>query len=571
MLIESKLITTTESVTTRSSLQEIKERVQNLRVGFFIPGSPFLADERVFPFISGTKLGAVLIENGNTVDLVDLSGYSNPKEIVEDYVTNNSTDIFCLTATTPQIPNAIAIAQEIRHLKPDAKVILGGPHATLTYGALQKDREVGRQGRGTADFVNLLSIFDVIVAGDGEKAIFKAIDLTNTDRVIEAQSRTSPFFIQRGELENFPHPARDLIDMDSYHYYIDGHRAFSLIAQLGCPFECGFCGGRDIDSGRVIRTRTMEDIISEAEEVILASFQRALESHDPKKALTAIMFYDDELNVSPKNLESLCKGLIGLQKKLAQELSPELQKELGLEIEGVHGERRLAMRFRGFVKSELFTQEQANLMYEAGFRVLLTGIESGSNKILSAMRKHTSRQINSRCIEYAHNAGLKVKALMSIGHPGESPETIAESVEWVLSNLKPGDDVDWAAITQYPGSPYYDRSIYVPRKKAWLYRTRVKNGTSGKKETLRLWSKSTDPAKDVLYYKGIPGQYVSYIWTDYLTSEQIVEQRDKAEEITRNHLKLPQITSIAEKQFEHSMGQGLPQSILRNSKTIYQS
>ena len=34
------------------------------------------------------------------------------------------------------------------------------------------------------------------------------------------------------------------MDVGSYHYTIDGHRALSLIAQLGCPFECGFCGGR---------------------------------------------------------------------------------------------------------------------------------------------------------------------------------------------------------------------------------------------------------------------------------------------------------------------------------------
>jgi hypothetical protein len=64
------------------------------------------------------------------------------------------------------------------------------------------------------------------------------------------------------------------------------------------------------------------------------------------------MFYDDELNVTKNGLEDLCKGLI------------DLQDRIGLE-----------MRFRGFVKAELLTQEQADLMYEAGFRVLLSGVE----------------------------------------------------------------------------------------------------------------------------------------------------------------------------------------------------
>jgi len=65
------------------------------------------------------------------------------------------------------------------------------------------------------------------------------------------------------------------------------------------------------------------------------------------------MFYDDELNVIPRQLEELCRGLVGLQERLGEE-----------------------MRFRGFVKAELFTAEQARLMYEAGFRVLLSGVES---------------------------------------------------------------------------------------------------------------------------------------------------------------------------------------------------
>lgn len=125
------------------------------------------------------------------------------------------------------------------------------------------------------------------------------------------------------------------------------------------------------------------------------------------------------------------------------------------------------MRFRGFIKAELFTEEQARLMCQAGFSVVLSGVESGSDDMLSTMRKHTSRAINSRCVEFAHRAGLKFKALMSIGHPGESEHTVAESIDWVLQSGP--DDVDWTIITEYPGAPYFDRSVYVAERQAWLY------------------------------------------------------------------------------------------------------
>lgn len=552
------------SLETEISLQEIKNRVQDIPVCFIIPPSPFLADERVFPFLAGPKIAAVLLENKNPVDLLDLSGYKNYLELVEKYVKNSDVNTFGLTATSPQIPNATAIADKIREIRPDAKIILGGPHVTLTHGAMKQDLKAGRVGRGTHDFNKLIDKFNKLVAGDGENAIFLAIDPNHSEQVIDAGQINSPLFMEKGSLDEYPFPARELIDMDSYHYQIDGFPAFSVIAQLGCPFGCGFCGGREVQSYRTARTRSVDNVVTEIEGVMRASFER-------ENPLTAVMFYDDELNVSKGHLEELCTGLINLQKKFANELTSEEIERLNLKIENVNGEDRLAMRFRGFVKAELFTPEQAHLMYDAGFRVLLSGIESGSDEILDAMRKGTTRKTNSDCVRYAHEAGLKFKALMSIGHPGESYETIADSIEWALSNLKQGDEIDWTVITQYPGSPYYDKSVFVPEKNAWLYQIHNKRT----KEIRNLWSQQIDYTKDVLYYKGVAGEYTAYVWTDYLTPAQLVQSRDLAETITRNALNLPDVQHIAALSYEHSMGQGqaLPNEVLiRHSQgVIYQN
>ena len=76
-------------------------------------------------------------------------------------------------------------------------------------------------------------------------------------------------------------PARDLLDIDSYHYSIEGNKATSLIAQLGCPFKCAFCGGRYSPFLRRIRNRGVESIISEVEHLYLTY------------GYTGFMFYDD--------------------------------------------------------------------------------------------------------------------------------------------------------------------------------------------------------------------------------------------------------------------------------------
>lgn len=491
------------------------------RVGLVIPPSPFLADERVFPFLGVLKVASVLEERGHSVDVLDLSGIANYEEVVAQYMAQpERARVIGITATTPQFPQAVRVHETVKAADPDTKTILGGAHATMVGSAYQLDQRRGVVHRGTLSHEQMTQTFDTVVVGDGEEAIFQAL---STDRkVVQAGERTSELFLQRGELEKYPLPARHLIDMSSYHYTIDGQDAQSMIAQLGCPFECAFCGGRNTQSFRMIRTRNTDSIMAEVDHLVTKYNKRG------------IMFYDDELNVSKGGLEDLMSELIRYQER-----------------------EKIDLRLRGFVKAELFTAEQARLMYRAGFRVLLSGVESGDDHILKVMRKKTTREINSQWVKTARDANLKVKALMSIGHAGETRESVLNSLGWVLANRP--DDVDWTIITQYPGSPYFDKSEPHPTKPGvWVF-TDDKTGAV-------LYSSDVNYATQAQYYKGIPGDYTSYVWTDGLSAQQLVELRDDVESTSRRILKLPTIQTVAARQFEHSMGaRQLPDSVLRRS------
>jgi hypothetical protein len=146
---------------------------------------------------------------------------------------------------------------------------------------------------------------------------------------------------------------------------------------------------------------------------------------------------------------------------------------------------------------------------------------------------------------------MKFKALMSIGHPGESRATIDESIDWVLANRP--EEVDWTVITQYPGSPYYDHSER--EGDHWVYVE-----PRGKE---KLYSADPDFLKEAAFYKGIPGDYTSYVWTDYLSAEELVELRDEAERVAQEELGLSKIQNVAAQQFEHSMG--LTPRVLRST------
>lgn len=484
------------------------------------PPSPFLLDERVFVSLGILRVAAVLEQAGVQVEMVDLAGVEEYERAIEDHAARTSASVFGLTVTTPQLPAARRIVTRIRAVRPNARVILGGPHVTLASTAAKLEARRGLADRGAAALAQLLELADVAVAGDGEDGVFVALR-PGASRLVDADDPKGGLFMSSARYESAPLPARHLVDMESYRYTIEGQRATSVIAQLGCPFGCGFCGGRDSNALRRIRTRSTPSILAELEEL-----HRAYR-------YTGFMFYDDELNVS-KSLVELMDGVARLQDRLGAEF-----------------------RLRGFVKSELLDDAQAAALYRAGFRWLLVGFEAASPRILRNINKQATREDNTRCLETARRHGLKVKALMSLGHPGESEETARALRDWLVQ-VAP-DDFDCSVITTYPGTPYYDEAL--PTAPGVYTYTVPRSGD-------RLHAYDVDYAQVAEYYKGDPdGGYRAFVYTDHLTSEELVRLRDWIERDVRKRLGIPFNPSRPALRYEHSMGQSaeLPPFILRRS------
>jgi anaerobic magnesium-protoporphyrin IX monomethyl ester cyclase len=489
-----------------------------MNITLITPPSVFLLDERVFISLGILKVGASLEAAGHQVSHLDLSGITNFEEVVRLHATTTPPSFYAVTATTPQIPAAVrisrAIHQAVQSVAPGPRVILGGPHPTLTFAALKHSE------RARESWLALQREFDVIVCGDGEKAILEAI--RGDSAVVNADDPKSALWMSNSDFDDSPWPARHLVDLDSYRYSIDGERAVSLIAQLGCPFKCAFCAGRDSAMLRRIRLRTSEDVVAEISQLYL------------QHGLRGFMFFDDEMNVNRQLLP-----LLRLLKKEAD--------ALGIE-----------WKLRGFLKAELFTQEQAEAMYEAGFRQVLIGFESGHDRILTNIEKNATREDNTRAVQIAHAAGLKVKALMSLGHAGETYETAMATRDWLLE-VKPSD-LDVTIISPYPGSPYYDRAVSL-NNGVWQY-TAPKTGD-------KLFMEEINFTEDAQFYKGMPGAYVSYVWTDELSKSDMVQVRDFVEKDCREKLGIPFYPTGTAERFEASMGQSkLPSHILREGVTL---
>jgi anaerobic magnesium-protoporphyrin IX monomethyl ester cyclase len=474
-----------------------------MKVTLVVPPSGFQLDERVYPMLGVLKVAAVLEQAAISVNVLDLSGHplmAIGMPIFQHLYRYGESDVYGITATMPQMPAAVHILSELRLVAPAAKVILGGAHVTMVNAAARAG-----VARSQVMLNDLRGLFDVVVAGDGELAVFEALK-PDAPFLIDADQPKTALFLTPQQVADAPWPSRHLIDLSSYHCWVDGVPATSVIAQLGCPFRCAFCGGRNSPTFRRVRLRPVADIVNELTRIV------------DQFGIQAFMFLDDELNVS-KAYPDLLRAIARRQ-----------------------AERGEVWRLCGLLKSELFTEEQADLMYAAGFRKLLIGFESGDERILLNMQKNATVVDNTRAVQMAHAAGLKVKALMSLGHPGESEASITNTRDWLL-DVKP-DEFDATVLTIYPGTPYHDEArALVPS--VWTYT--AKNGD-------RLYFRDIDQFTDTPYYKGVPGHYQSFVWTEHLTPANLTWLRDRLEAEVRAQLQIPWPKDAAALNFEHSMG-----------------
>jgi radical SAM superfamily enzyme YgiQ (UPF0313 family) len=467
------------------------------------------------------RVAAVLEQAGHVIDFLDLSGIENYLDVVEDYLKVSTVNVFGLTATTPQLPTAVIVCRAIRTHRPKAKIILGGAHVTSVVASYKHEQKMGNIGRATRVMDKLYALFDVLVAGDGERAVFVAIE-PNSPKLVDASDPKSSLFLTRDQIDELPHPARYLVDVDGYDFTIDGQRALSIMSQQGCPYNCGFCGGRASPCMRRVRSQSIENTVSEM-----------VQLHN-EYGISGFMFYDDELNLKNTRMLHLMDALTRAQRQVDCEF-----------------------RLRGFVRSNLFTDEQASVMYQAGFRVILVGFESGSPRMLCNMNKQATVEDNTRCMDIAKRHGLKVKAAMSIGHPGESRETLEQTRQWLLQ-VRP-DAIDMSIVTPYPGSPYYDQAVTCSDDgNIWVYTVNQDN----------LYSYDVDYTTEEHFYKGNPyGGYTSYVFTDYLSAEDLVRLRGDLARETRQTIGIPFDPKIGRTRYARSNGR-IPSSIYRTTAIV---
>jgi anaerobic magnesium-protoporphyrin IX monomethyl ester cyclase len=270
---------------------------------------------------------------------------------------------------------------------------------------------------------------DFVVIGEGEttlKELINSIDrdesnfnqidgiaYKDNDRVI----RNAPRQIVK-ELDSFPMPAWDLIDIPSYKkIWIEKYGYFSLniATTRGCPFKCNWCA-KPIYGNRY-------------------------NSRSPKKVAEELEYLIENFDVQHF---WMCDDIFGLKPGWVQEFRDVVKS------------KRLKFKYKIQSRVDLLLQEDTIVaLAESGAETVWVGAESGSQKILDAMDKGTSVEQIYKATKLLKKNGIRSAFFLQFGYLGEEKEDIEKTINMVL-DLMP-DEIGISVSYPLPGTKFYDK------------------------------------------------------------------------------------------------------------------
>jgi len=119
--------------------------------------------------------------------------------------------------------------------------------------------------------------------------------------------------------------------------------------------------------------------------------------------------------------------------------------------------RKLKVEWDCETRVDMVTKDLLFSMKEVGCFAVWFGVESGSQTVLDAMRKGITPAQTINAFSWAKEVGLMTVAGVVLGFPGETKETIWETIKFI-ERLNPGD-VGYYIATPYPGTPLYEHVV----------------------------------------------------------------------------------------------------------------
>ena len=314
-------------------------------------------------------------------------------------------ELAILHTSTPSFSHDVKVAEALKAANPELRIGFVGPHVS-------SEPERSLRASGSIEFVTR-DEFDLTV-----EEVARGIPL---NRVLGLCYR------KNGGVAHTP--ARPTLeDMDSLPFVVDVykrdltvenyfigyllHPYVSLYTGRGCRSRCTFCLWPQTVGGHRYRTRSPEHVV---EEIRLAT------RHFPQ--VKEYFFDDDTFTDDLARAEAIARGL-----------------------------GKLGVSWSCNAKANV-PYATLRALKDNGLRLLLVGYESGNQQILNNVRKGIRLDIARRFTREAKELGIKIHGTFIVGLPGETPETIRETIRFALE-IDP-DTIQVSIVAPYPGTELY--------------------------------------------------------------------------------------------------------------------
>jgi len=323
---------------------------------------------------------------------------------IREIIQREKPEIIGIGSTSPQFKSSLMIAEIIKECDANILVVMGGPHSTSM----------------PLDVINRKAI-DITAVGDGEITMLEICQGKPFNQIkgIYYKDNGKPVFTGDREIlmdiDQLPFPLYEQLPMDKYSSFYFG-KSMGIISGRGCPFNCTFCASKIIDKG-IFRFRSSDNILKE--------LNYLYDNYGFKK----FSFWDDTFTLKKDRITELCSKLSSNPVKFKWTCNTHINT----------------------VSDELL-----KTMAESGCKIIHLGVESGNEKILKSINKNISVEKIGRAVDWAHKYGIIVYGFFMIGLPGETEETVMQTINVSIS--KKIDLAQFSLLTPLPGTEIWDKA-----------------------------------------------------------------------------------------------------------------
>src|SRR5215217_1618070 len=375
-------------------------------------GSRYQAKREIRSFWYPTWLAqpAALVEGSKLID-------APPHQIGLDAVTRQARDfdLVVLHTSTPSFAADVATIEALKNSNPNLKAgLIGAKVAVDAEGSLKAAPAVDFVARNEFDF----TIKDVAEGRDFGS--IKGLSYRNRDGAI-VHGEDRPVVEDMDQLP-FVTPVyqRDLTIENYFIGYLK-HPYLSFYTGRGCKSRCTFCLWPQTVGGQRYRVRSVGHVIAELEWA--------------RKAFPQVkeFFFDDD---------TLTDNLPRVE---------ELAREIG----------RLGITWSANAKGNV-PRATLKAMKDNGLRLLVVGYESGNQQILHNIKKGMLIDVAKRFTRDCHDLGIAIHGTFILGLPGETKETIEETIRFA-TEINP-HTIQVSLAAPYPGTFLYQQAL----QNGWL-------------------------------------------------------------------------------------------------------